>query len=323
MPNRIQPLRKAISTAVLLFLLFAVGCGQPSASDSQKPADRKPEKISDFDATRAQEHLKRLVEIGPRPPGSAAIKKTQEYIIGELRSYGLKVTEDSFDAETTRGRVAMKNIIAEIAGQRNDIVIVAGHYDTKPQAGFIGANDGGSSTAAVLEMARALAATRLEYTLWLVFFDGEEAFVDWNANDGKDNTYGSRHMAARLAADGTIKRVKAMVLVDMIGDRNLDLLRDYESTRWLIDVVWNTAHQIGYGKHFLKADGAYSDDHIPFKEAGVPVIDIIDFNYGPNNSYWHTSQDTLDKVSGESIKIVGDVVIRSLPEIFKRLNERN
>ncbi|MEW6208908.1 MAG: M28 family peptidase [Acidobacteriota bacterium] len=299
---------KTILTALLCFLSFT--------------GARAQETITDFDASRAYQHMKRLCEIGPRPPGSEGIKKAQGYIISELKSYGLKITEDDFLAETTRGRVAMKNIIAELAGEKSDVVILAGHYDTKLQEGFIGANDGASSTAAVLEMARALAKTKPQYTIWFVFFDGEEAFIDWGANGGKDNTYGSRHMAARLKADGAIKRVRALVLVDMIGDKNLDLLRDDESTRWLVDLIWETAHRAGYGKHFLNSESAYSDDHIPFKEAGVPVIDIIDFNYGPNNSYWHTSRDTLDKVSGESVKIVGDVVIRSLPEIFKRLGEK-
>jgi len=202
-------------------------------------------------------------------------------------------------------------------------VLISGHYDTKPQAGFVGANDGGSSTAAVLEMARVLAKTKPEYTLWFVFFDGEEAFVDWSANNGMDNTYGSRHMVKKLARDGVLQHVKAMVLVDMIGDKNLDLLRDTESTLWLVNAIWRTARRLGYSKHFLEAEGAYSDDHIPFKEAGVPSVDLIDFNYGPSNRYWHTNEDTLDKVSGESLKVAGDVVIAALPEIFKHLDVGN
>lgn len=278
---------------------------------------------AEFEAARAYEHLRKMVEIGPRPPGSAAIKKAQDYIIRELKGYGLKVIEDSFQAKTTRGPVAMKNIIGELPGLRNDIVLISGHYDTKAQPGFVGANDGGSSTAAVLEMARALAKTRLEFTVWFVFFDGEEAFVDWSANNGLDNTYGSRNLVSKLKSDGTLQRVKAMVLVDMIGDRDLDLLRDAESTVWMVEAIWKTAHRLGHAKHFLAAEGAYSDDHIPFKEAGVPVVDLIDFNYGPSNQYWHTNQDTLDKVSGESMKVVGDVVIAALPEIFKQLNTRN
>ncbi|HWN98686.1 MAG TPA: M28 family peptidase [Blastocatellia bacterium] len=295
--------------------LFSAGASDKYPLSAQGAAE--------LDAARSYEHVKKLVEIGPRPPGSEAIKKAQEYIGNELKSYGLKVIEDDFQAQTTRGTVGMKNIIGELSGQRSEIVLIAGHYDTKLQRGFVGANDGGSSTAAVLEMARVLAKTRPEYTVWFVFFDGEEAFVDWSANNGMDNTYGSRHMASKLTGDGTLRRVKAMVLVDMIGDKNLDLLRDDESTPWMVNAIWKTARELGQTKHFLEAEGGYSDDHIPFKGAGVPVVDLIDFNYGPSNQYWHTNEDTLDKISGESIKIVGDVVIASLPEIFKQLNARS
>jgi peptidase M28-like protein len=301
----------------LVLICFAASLGLQTRANRLLASDGAP---AEFDAARAYAHLKKMVEIGPRPPGSEAIKKAQHYIIRELKGYGLKVIEDGFQAKTTHGPVAMKNIIGELPGQRSDIVLISGHYDTKVQPGFVGANDGGSSTAAVLEMARALAKTRLEYTVWFVLFDGEEAFVDWSANNGMDNTYGSRHMVSKLKSDGTIQRVKAMVLVDMIGDKNLDLLRDAESTPWMVQAIWKTAKRLGHSKHFLEAEGAYSDDHIPFKEAGVPVVDLIDFNFGPSNQYWHTNQDTLDKVSSESLKVVGDVVIAALPEIFKQLN---
>jgi Zn-dependent M28 family amino/carboxypeptidase len=307
--------------AILALALFFVSAA--FSSDEHFVEAASPNGPAEFDAARAYEHLKKLVDIGPRPAGSEAIKKTQQYISRELKSYGLKVIEDDFQADTTRGPVAMKNIIAELPGQSSDIVVISGHYDTKLQAGFIGANDGGSSAAAVLEMARVLATTKLEYTLWFAFFDGEEAFVDWSANNGRDNTYGSRHMVSKLTSEGALKRVKAMVLVDMIGDKNLDLLRDAESTPWLVNVIWKTARRLGHSQHFLEAEGGYSDDHIPFKDAGVPVVDLIDFNYGPSNHYWHTNQDTLDKVSGESLKVVGDVVIASLPDIFKQLNTQN
>lgn len=323
----LQPATTARSTLSALFLvLLAISfnaSGQPVVGPNStarvEPADRS----AACDAARAYQHLKSLVEIGPRSSGSEAIKKTQDYISRELKSYGLKVIEDSFQADTTRGPKAMKNITGELAGRRSDVVLISGHYDTKLQPGFVGANDGGSSTAAVLEMARVLAKTKPEYTLWFVFFDGEEAFVDWSANDGMDNTYGSRHMVSKLRNDGELQRVKAMVLVDMIGDKNLDLLRDAESTPWMVNAVWKTARQLGHSRSFLEAEGAYSDDHIPFKNAGLPVVDLIDFNYGPSNQYWHTNEDTLDKVSGESVKVVGDVVIASLPEIFKQLELRN
>jgi len=305
--------------ALALFLLLLASPQAIPALGVQKSAQAES-KVTDFDAARAYGHVKKMVEIGPRSQGSQGIKKAQAYIEGELKSYGLKVTGQEFVADTTRGKVPMKNIIAELPGQKTDVVILSGHYDSKLQTGFVGANDGGSSTAAVLEMARVLASSKPEYTIWFVFFDGEEAFIGWEENGGKDNTYGSRYMASRLTTDGSIKRVRAMILVDMIGDSDLDLLKDEESTPWLVDVIWNTARKIGYEKHFLNDAGAYSDDHIPFKEAGVPVIDLIDFNYGPDNAYWHTNKDTLDKISGESIKIVSDTVIRSLPDVFKRLN---
>jgi Zn-dependent M28 family amino/carboxypeptidase len=295
----------------LVVIVAGGGCQQQAASVR--------EATPQLDAARAFEHVKRLVELGPRPSGSEAIKKAQQYIIGELASYGLKVIEDDFAGQTPRGPIPMKNIIGELAGEKSDLVLIAGHYDTKLQAGFVGANDGGSSAAAVLETARVLAKTKPEYTLWFVLFDGEEAVVDWSAMDGKDNTYGSRHLAAKLKTEGKIARVKALILFDMIGDKQLDIRRDLESTPWLVNTIWSAAKQIGSEKFFLGNEQAIADDHIPFRDEGVPVVDIIDFNYGPGHSYWHTNEDTLDKVSGDSIKVVGDVVIKALPEVFKRV----
>jgi Zn-dependent M28 family amino/carboxypeptidase len=313
-------MRSAKVCALALASLSLVGvCLGQSVS---KPAAKSPltNRVTGFDAARAYEHVKRMVEIGPHPAGSEAIKKAQEYIIRELKSYGLKVTDDNFDARTPRGTVPMKNISAEVAGEKPGVVIIAGHYDTKLQDGFVGANDGGSSTAAVLEMARVLAKTRPEYTLWFVLFDGEEAVIEWSAMNGMDNTYGSRHMVSKLKSDGALDRVKAMILVDMIGDKNLNLKREGDSTAWLVNLMWTTAHKIGYGANYLLGEQYISDDHIPFKGAGIPVIDFIDFDYGPDHSYWHTNQDTIDKISGESMKAVGDVIITALPDLFKRLN---
>jgi len=274
-----------------------------------------------FDSARAHTHAKSIVKLGPRAPGSEASRKARDYIKGELQSYGLQVSDDPFEAKTPKGPMSMTNILGELPGEKPEVVMIAGHYDTKIQPGFVGANDGGSSTATVLELARVLAKSRPEYTLWFVFFDGEEAVVDWDANEGMDNTYGSRHLASKLAASGALARVKAMILLDMIGDSSLDLRKDGESTPWLVELIWAAAGRAKHGKHFLDEDGAYSDDHIPFKKAGIPVVNLIDFNYGPNNSYWHTKQDTVDKISGESMKVVGDVVINALPDLFTRLNQ--
>ena len=236
MANRPDTNAKLVSAIFIVSLLLApAGCSAQSGNVAvSRNVASTADKAGEVDATRAYEHVRKLVELGPHPSGSAAIKKGQEYLENQLRSFGLKVSEDDFNGETPRGSVPMKNIIAELRGEKPEIVLITGHYDTKLQAGFVGANDGCSSAAAVLETARVLSKTRPEYTLWFVLFDGEEAVVDWNAMDGKDNTYGSRHLASKLKADGTLNRVKALVLYDMIGDKDLDIKREGESTRgWL------------------------------------------------------------------------------------------
>ena len=305
---------------IVIFLTGAAACQEKgSAVSNPTPPKEITQKLSDFDGQRALNHVKVLVEIGQRTSGSAGIKKAQNYIENELKSYGLSITEEPFEATTPRGKIPMKNIIGELTGQRSEIVIICSHYDTKVLPGFVGANDGGSSTGAVLEIARVLAGSKPEYTVWFAFFDGEEALVDWGAMGGLDNTYGSRHMAEKMQSNGTINRVKGVVLLDMIGDKSLDLKRDVESTRWMVDLFWETARNIGYGKYFLGNSTAIADDHLPFRKAGVPVIDIIDFDYGPDNSYWHTEQDTIDKLSTESLKVVGDTVISAMPELYRQL----
>jgi len=317
------PRLRTVSVAGLLSVLAclcSVACKdtdpptQPVAEAAASPTAPK------IDAGRAYEDVKRMVELGPRPSGSEALKKEQQFIESELTSYGLKVTEDRFDGDTPHGKIPMMNIIGEVAGAKPEIVMITGHYDTKPMQGFVGANDGASSAAAVLEMARVLAKSNPEYTLWFVFFDGEEAVVEWEANNGMDNTYGSRHLVDKLKSERNLDKARAMVLVDMIGDKSLDIKKDENSTPWLVDVIWEAAAKTGNGKYFLGNQTAMEDDHLPFVGEGIPAVDIIDFDYGPENSYWHTKQDTLDKISGESIKAVSDVVIGALLEIFRHLN---
>jgi glutaminyl-peptide cyclotransferase len=175
----------------------------------------------------------------------------------------------------------------------------------------VGANDGGSSAALLLELTRRLAAAPREYTYWVVWFDGEEARVSWTVTD---SLYGSRRLAADLARAGRLPR--AMVLVDMIGDRDLGILRDAYSTRWLTDLLWATAARLGHGRHFLNTAMGVEDDHAPFLQAGVPAALLIDFDYPP----WHTADDTLDKVSAQSLAVVGDVVLGALPAIERHLS---
>jgi Zn-dependent M28 family amino/carboxypeptidase len=210
----------------------------------------------------------------------------------------------------------MTNLIAKLPGARPQVVIVAGHYETKrfEDFPFVGANDGGSSAAFLLELARVLTQRKNELTFWLVFFDGEEAFEQFTATDG---LYGSRHLVARLTANGELSRVEAMILVDMIGDAKLNICRDYNSTPWLTDLVFRSARRLGYGRYFSDEQRAYEDDHVPFVNAGVSAVDLLDFDYGPNNSYWHTPQDTVDKCSPTSFTIVGRVVLATLEELEK------
>jgi len=162
----------------------------------------------------------------------------------------------------------------------------------------------------LLEMANHLRGRRLQGpSIWLVFFDGEEAFVKWSE---KDSLYGSRHLAAKWKQDGTLKKIKAFILADMIGDADLNIQQETNSTPWLRDLVMKAATNLGHKSHFLGPEGGIEDDHIPFAQAGVPVVDIIDLDYGYGNVFHHSSEDTLDKVSAKSLKIVGDVIFETL-----------
>jgi Zn-dependent M28 family amino/carboxypeptidase len=292
---------------VIIAATCVAACGGP-ASGGQGASG------SPFNAERAFKDLTTIVGFGPRPAASEALKKTRAYIVDELKKAGLKAELDEFEVTTPRGRRKMVNIRATRRGSKSNIIALAGHYDTKPtEFVFVGANDGGSSAAWVLEMARATADLKLENTLEFVFFDGEEAVVEWS---DLDSVYGSRHDVERRLKAGNLRQLKALILVDMIGDKDLDIRREPASTPWLTDLIWETAHAGGFRKEFLDESQPIEDDHIPFLRAGIEAVDLIDFNYDP----WHTPADTLDKTSGASLKIVGDVIYASLPKIDKRVS---
>ena len=285
-----------------------------AASTAQTRATAQPNLR--FDSNRAFEDLRRQVAFGPRPAGSAALARCREYILQQLEAAGIAAREQAFDADTPLGPVRMVNVVATIPGRRTDRIALATHYDTKlfRDFRFVGASDGASSTAAVLELGRVLTGRQNEYTIELLFFDGEEAFVDWYRNN--DNTYGSRHYVEAARGAGTLDGLKALVLLDMIGDRNLTIRRDSNSTQWLTDIVWASAAKLGYRSFFLNEDTTIEDDHLPFLRAGVPAVDIIDLDYPA----WHTAQDDLAAVSARSLQIVGDVVLDALPQIERRLS---
>lgn len=291
---------------VVLFVLL----GAAAALSAQSPAAK-------FDSGRAWEHLRQLVALGPRPAGSPALEQARQYIKAQIGAAGVTVAEQAWDDRTPVGTVKMVNLIATIPGARKDRIVVAGHYDTKlfRQFRFVGANDGGSSAAFLIELARVLKGHKGSLTIELLFLDGEEAFnPEWA---GTDNTYGSRHYVDVANRTGSLATLKAMVLVDMIADRDLRIRREGNSTRWLADLVWAVAKSQKLESYFIpEMTGPIEDDHVPFLRAGVPAVDIIDLEYDA----WHTPNDTLDAVSARSLQAVGDVLLAALPQIESRLS---
>ena len=285
--------------------MSSVAAAPPQMADEDTPP---PEKTGGFDGKRAFAHVAKQVGLGPHPSGSQASAQAQDYILSELSSYGCTADIDAFNAQTPAGPVAMKNILVKIPGDKPGILLLGTHYDTKKMDNFVGADDGGSSTAVMLELARLLCAQRSPYQVWIAFFDGEEAVQQWS---DKDSRYGSRQMSAKLAMSGDLAKVKAFLLADIVGSRTLRFKRESNSTKALTDLVWTTAARLGYSGVFVRDETAIEDDHLSFLKRGVPCVDVIDLEI----PYWHTPQDTLDKISSKSLAIVGHVFVESVKQL--------
>ncbi len=279
-----------------------------------------------FDGDRAMQYLKDIVKFGPRPVGSANHKKVEDYIASRLK--GDQVEDDVFTADTPEGKFPVRNIIAKYPGTKDGIIVIASHYDTNyplRKTSYVGANDGGSSSALLLELANQLRGkTREGYSVWLVWDDAEEAIKpDGSGGLPKempfddDSLYGITHLAEKWQGDGTLKRIKAFLLADMIGDADLNIDRDLNSTPWLEDIVGEAAKRLGYQSHFFARENQVGDDHLPFMKRGVPAADLIDFSYGYNDVFWHTTQDTVDKLSPKSLEIVGSVMLETVRMLDK------
>jgi len=270
-----------------------------------------------FNAARAMQYTREVVAFGPRPIGSANHKKLENYILAHLKNDG--VEEDAFVAETPEGKFPVRNLIAKFPGTRDGIIVIAGHYDTNyplRNTGYVGANDGGSSTAILLELANQFRGKKRDgFSVWLLWTDGEEAVKNWTATD---SLYGTRHLAEKWQQDGTLKKIKAFLLADMIGDADLNIDRDSDSTPWLEDLVYQAASKLGYQSHFFARTIPLEDDHLPFVHRGVPSADLIDLDYGYGNVFHHTPQDTLDKLSPKSIEIVGSVILETVRLLDKQ-----
>ena len=299
----------------------AANASQPKAAAAAAPDPRLQQvaAINDvpsdslrnsIDGNKVMQYVKEVVAIGSRPVGSPGHAKLQELIHAKLK--GDQVEDDIFTAQTPAGSFKMDNIIAKFPGKKDGIIVVAGHYDTNyplPK-NFVGANDGGSSTALLLALADYFRANPPQgYSVWLLWTDGEEAFAQWSATD---SLYGTKQLAQKWQQDGTAKQIKAFLLVDMIGDADLDIQKETNSTPWLSELVYKAASNLGYQSHFYQMQGAIEDDHLPMLKIGIPAVDIIDLDYGYNNAYHHTPEDTIDKLSPKSLAIVGDVVLETI-----------
>jgi glutaminyl-peptide cyclotransferase len=260
-----------------------------------------------FSGRRALDFTAQAVAFGPRPDGSPAIAKLRAFIKRQLAANRWEVTVDNFTGQTPDGPLPMENIIARLPGKSARAIAVSGHYDTKKMAGFVGANDGGSSTGFLLELAGVLRNRPRTDDIVLIFFDGEEAVREWSDTD---SVYGSRHLAGKWTADGSIQHLKALLNVDMIGDKDLRLVWETSSAPSVRKLVWDVADSLGYSAAFPREGSPVSDDHIPFINAGVRALDLIDFE--SQSTFWHTPQDTMDKLSAESFEIVGQVVMKSI-----------
>lgn len=308
----------------------AAAAAAATAAPVISPEDKAPpaSQTGGFDGQKAYDYTAKQVSFGPRPPDSDAIRQTQAYIVTQLKSFGCDVDKDDFHAPTPIGDLAMENIVAKIPGTGKGIILLMTHYDTVRLPGFVGADDAGSSTGLMLEMANVLcsAKTKQPNSVWIAFVDGEEdqqnftsaeeARTTWN---DPDTTYGSRELAARMDLSGDLKQIRALILADMVGQKNLRVQPEANSTKWLADLVWKTADRLHCQDVFVpKETGAVTDDHGPFLKRGVPSVDIIEADWLTGYPYWHTTEDALDKLSPKSLAITGYVILESVSELQKK-----
>jgi Zn-dependent M28 family amino/carboxypeptidase len=281
------------------------------------PPPPKPIDPAAFNGRRAMAHVETLVKMGPRPAGSPTLAKAATYIASQLEEFGLSAQEQVFTAGSPRGPLQFRNVIAKssrYSGGTGQVIVVASHYDTKymPEINFVGANDAGSSTGVLLEIARCAAS---QPDIWFVFFDGEEAIQEYGPNDG---LVGSKFFVEDLKSKGQLNWLKAVIVLDMVGDANLNIRIPANCTPALVQQVFEAARDMGHRDYFEMGNQDIHDDHVPFLRAGIPAVNLIDFQFGSApglNDYWHTEHDTLDKLSVRSLEIVGQTTLRLIARL--------
>jgi glutaminyl-peptide cyclotransferase len=308
--NRIHTILALAAVTIL------AGCGSANNTPAANPI--QPFDPGALDGSAALEAVRKFVALGPRDSGTPGALKAAEYLRDQLRNAGIQADIDSFEDQTVRGPITYHNVIGRLPGNGKNILLLGSHFDTKigMAPAFEGANDSGSSTGLLLEMARVMAMQEnTGADLWFVFFDGEEC---WKRYGTRDGLHGSRHMAEQLVREGLRNRVRAVIILDMIGDKDLTVTLPRNSTPELTAMVFDAARAEKARSHFSLYGLEVGDDHVPFMEAGMPAIDLIDFEYGSapgRNDYWHTPEDTMDKLSAESLQIVGRVTLRLVNDL--------
>ena len=314
--------RQLVRRKLLRCLVLSCGIAIPCTAVAQTSHPLHAAVQMHFNGSRAYQYAQQLVNCGPRWIGSSGHVCAENFLKKQLAKDHLE--EDTFTADTPAGVMTMHNFIVKFPGKKNGVIVLASHYETNyplRTISYVGANDGASTSGLLMEMANCLRGRTLDgNSVWLVFFDGEEAIQQWSDTD---SLYGSRHLAAKWDRDGTLKRIQAFLLVDMIGDKNLDIARDQNSTGWLLDLVGQAAKKEGDQSYFFATNTAIEDDHLPFVQRGVPSADLIDYDYGPHtvllpDGYHHTAQDTMDKISAHSLTVVGQTVLQTIHLLNQR-----
>jgi len=306
MNSRQTTLRYSATPLLLVVFALIVCAGASRAAEA-------PKIWEEFSGEKAFAHVQRLVDFGPRPAGSKALEKSRDYIEDQLRRSGWQVTRQAFSDDSPQGKIQFVNLIAQFSGEKkaaSPSFLLCSHYDTKmfDAIRFVGANDGGSSTGLLLELARIISQhPNLARKIELVFFDGEEAFVRFSEADG---LYGSRYFAKQLQSGGA-KQFRAGILFDMVGDRSLDITLPADSPPEMARDIFAAAEALKSRGYFTYLDRGMTDDHTPLNAIGISMIDIIDFDF----PWWHTADDTIDKISAQSLQIVGSVALYYLSEL--------